>query len=374
MSTTPIMGQVVLPNLADFLYACGVTMPGQVSDVYDALEAYHKPGGDKEGRLLVFYVACARWLKKHQKGMTQKKWEIKTEATLTRLRNDIEEAWNPSFRNAMTRYHQRKEEHGEKDVEGGFKKLSKGYNLERKTYLAKKKRITPFSASLLSNKVDNLENLSKGKYEKLGEENDTVRMYFCNRESRMRFLAQWVVDRWKDVHGQSLHTQMGYQGNPLGSDLECHMYAMDRYGNLFVAYDNAGFGQKVLNKATNAKREGREFRGGQFNHSSFCAGREIICAGTVFFWKGQLIHIDNSSGHYKPTRQNLWNAVNILVNDYYGGIGDAACSYLRVGLMGVGLFKAQSFLTNVQDPDWPVDDQEDGGQTDAYRNIPGFEY
>ena len=79
------------------------------------------------------------------------------------------------------------------------------------------------------------------------------------------------------------------------------MYAMDAYGNIITKQldDN-----EVFNKGFS-----------RFNHSSFNAGADVICAGMIYFQKGKLLWIDNNSGHYKPTKDNLKNAVNILAGD-----------------------------------------------------------
>ena len=109
------------------------------------------------------------------------------------------------------------------------------------------------------------------------------------------------------------------------------------------------------------------------NHSSFCAGREVISAGMVFFWKGQMIHIDNLSGHYKPTRENLFSAVTILVNDYYAG----NCPlYLRLGVASkddLSLYTAVKFLQGFQKGDWPEQDQSKD-HTLIYKAFPTFTY
>jgi hypothetical protein len=65
------------------------------------------------------------------------------------------------------------------------------------------------------------------------------------------------------------------------------MYAMDRYGNLFV------------------RTPVTDVNASWFNHSSFNAGNEVICAGMIIFNKGRLLHIDNLSGHYKPDKAAL---------------------------------------------------------------------
>ncbi|MBC7622158.1 MAG: hypothetical protein H7232_02095 [Aeromicrobium sp.] len=74
------------------------------------------------------------------------------------------------------------------------------------------------------------------------------------------------------------------------------IYAMDEYGNLFIEGDNM-----------KPKDMG-------FQHSSFLAGRPVLCAGSIKIEDGRLVSIDNSSGHYRPTQKNLYQALLELSN------------------------------------------------------------
>lgn len=38
-----------------------------------------------------------------------------------------------------------------------------------------------------------------------------------------------------------------------------------------------------------------------YYHSSYMAGRDVLCAGRIFVRQGKLVGIDNASGHYKPS-------------------------------------------------------------------------
>jgi hypothetical protein len=90
-----------------------------------------------------------------------------------------------------------------------------------------------------------------------------------------------------------------YQSNPLNSGNGVWPFAIDRYGNLFFARDNPPPGYA------------------RFNHSSFNAGNDVICAGTMRILNGQLMSFNNNSGHYKPDRTNLSNAL-IVIRDVIG--------------------------------------------------------
>jgi hypothetical protein len=75
------------------------------------------------------------------------------------------------------------------------------------------------------------------------------------------------------------------------------MWAMDKYGNFMCT------------------SSGAQVHNHQYNHSSLNAGNDVLCAGTVVITNGVIMEIDNNSGHYRPTRQNLHTAVQVLHHD-----------------------------------------------------------
>jgi hypothetical protein len=79
------------------------------------------------------------------------------------------------------------------------------------------------------------------------------------------------------------------------------MWAMDKYGNFMCTA--AG---------TQVQVQGVWH---QYNHSSLNAGNDVLCAGTVIITNGEIMEIDNNSGHYQPSRQNLHTAVRVLHHD-----------------------------------------------------------
>jgi hypothetical protein len=76
-------------------------------------------------------------------------------------------------------------------------------------------------------------------------------------------------------------------------------YAIDEYGDLISTDDQAL--EELL--APQSQR---------FNHSTYNAGKSVICAGMIRVRAGRLEHIDNASGHYKPEEDNLINALGLL--------------------------------------------------------------
>lgn len=104
-----------------------------------------------------------------------------------------------------------------------------------------------------------------------------------------------------DMHDRLITTQ-NYQNNK-NTD---NMYAMDKYGNIIFKTTGGILQQNDVPVGRNANR---------FNHSSFNAAGEVICAGMIEIEKGKLKKIDNNSGHYKPSRDQLHKCVTILASD-----------------------------------------------------------
>jgi hypothetical protein len=86
----------------------------------------------------------------------------------------------------------------------------------------------------------------------------------------------------------------------MGAYSQPYMYSCDRYGNIFIV------------------REGEFDRDGkkvQLNHSTLCAGRDVVCAGTISIKNGNLRGITNTSGHYSPDTEALSRVLRKLRDD-----------------------------------------------------------
>lgn len=106
----------------------------------------------------------------------------------------------------------------------------------------------------------------------------TEQLYY-NRAARMRYLLLMKKGKlWTDPT-----TLADLNG----------AYAMDEYGNLFAQETPDG------DRA--------------FNHSSFCRGKQVACAGIIHVVAGEIASINNMSGHYKPGANQLANALRILL-------------------------------------------------------------
>lgn len=363
---------MAVPDSATFLTWSGKTVSGSLTSVCDALDNYRTQPTVET--LYIIYKECEDWKKGLGKVFSSSS-ERQKESAVNRVLIEVFNEMNmkePGLGDALKDYEFRKA--------GGtqsrkFASLGAGYMNERKSYLAGGKAQSPFSGTLVHTAAEdrnkNFKTLSVTEFDKLGTSTG-VRMYFLNKVQRLRNRVTCdsnnpAGSRWMDIGGNLVHTKIS-KVDFLGEENACQMWAMDRYGNLFVDYDNAGYGQHVLGKLSGGKAAATKHRG-QMNHSSFCAGREVICAGNIFFWKGQLLHIDNGSGHYAPNRQALYSAVSILWNE------GAELNYLRVGVMGgptvdTKFYKGQTFLANGS-ADWPSQDWK-ANQNAIYNACPLF--
>ncbi|WP_339045777.1 hypothetical protein [Candidatus Mesenet endosymbiont of Agriotes lineatus] len=62
-----------------------------------------------------------------------------------------------------------------------------------------------------------------------------------------------------------------------------------------------------------------------YRHSTLAGGKPVICSGLIKVVDGKIAYIDNNSGHYKPKRANLYNAVKKLEDLF---LQDAKVTYL----------------------------------------------
>jgi hypothetical protein len=131
--------------------------------------------------------------------------------------------------------------------------------------------------------------------------------------------------------------------------LDClHMYAMDRYGNLF---QSAELANAALTQAATAVNQAAAAMA-KYNHSSFNAGRDVMCAGLIGIQNGQLVWIDHNSGHNKPTRQNLVEPLRLRRDGRVDLSQAKVAAYTYTGQQKIEIFTAQQFLAN---PDGPPD-------------------
>jgi hypothetical protein len=203
-----------------------------------------------------------------------------------------------------------------------------GYNKERQHFLNIGKAHNPIAASGAAHEV--LSGGTQQQYEALPSSPDKLVNYF-RRDSRLSMMAFIEGGRFY-VGVAPISCTVEDYGGPC---VTAWVYAVDRHGSMFV-YD-----------FFNADRDGRLM--GYFNHSSFCAGREVMTAGTVVFLDGTLKYISNASGHYKPDANHLRNYLVLLGQEGVDLGGVAVEDIMR------GTFRGSSILRNPGcAPDWPV--------------------
>jgi hypothetical protein len=113
------------------------------------------------------------------------------------------------------------------------------------------------------------------------------RVNFLSRAGRSRFMLYW--------DGRHFYREFGV---PYTTGTRATAYAIDAYGNIYAANED--------------EMRHHNPEGTRFNHSSLNAGKGVISAGIIVVDAGRLVAIDNLSGHYKPTMDNLHNGVCLL--------------------------------------------------------------
>ena len=237
-----------------FLGRCGRTVPGNMRDLIDAMIQCQGAGGATMENLYIVYKECKDWQKKHVNGLFATKQNLKEESAVIHLMNEVVEDLNAlqgGLGTALENYQGRKVQTGPQAK--SFTSLGKGYSFERKTYLAGNKQQKPFSGSNIKDQAEargiDFHKMKGRSWEKLAQ-TQTVRMYFLNKVQRLKLLATCVNQnplghRWVNIEGQHMHTRFP-NFNSMASQPTLQMYAMDRYGNLFVDYDSAAHAEFVM--------------------------------------------------------------------------------------------------------------------------------
>ncbi len=228
--------------------------------------------------------------------------------------------------------------------------LSGNYQFERQGYVDVKKAFAPSATGVNSEVMNARQHGDTTQTFDTLTYNDYLRWYnvspndnqvvYLRKESRGQYLAVVYNGKFMRMNGPELNCPAGrgHGNRVVRPDM---MYAMDRYGNLFV--DD----RRTL--IAGAKAQGEKY----FNHSSFCGGREVICAGEMIFEQGRLLLVNNGSGHYKPTAADLQTMLVFLAQE------GAKLDRTRVDVLDVGgttrSLQASTFLNNPgAASDWPA--------------------
>lgn len=106
------------------------------------------------------------------------------------------------------------------------------------------------------------------------------------RDRNGQMISEFQSYRYGDTR-KELEASVNGEGPPLHGKF---IYVLSPFGKLYVHPEPAGVGGQRVD---------------DFRHSAFLAGRPVMSAGQMFIWKGQLLLVDNASGHYKPKAQTM---------------------------------------------------------------------
>jgi len=300
-----------------------------ISKIDNLISKYHGTGfHDEAGKakaLSLLLAACAHWLK--EKAIKQ------SQSTVTR-RLQIEllarEAFSElkGFKKASGLDHFNFNKGKNLQVPLHTKPLDRGYHLEREQFLNGSGK-TPIQGA----KID-------GAFWH-GQNNKEKWLSFLTKEDQKQRLRQmleknsWTELTLEEVGYLSLISEAGlkqpldrvgfidkreragqflvvYKGEKADFETvagdpydtgdnagKTHMFAVDSYGNLFASRPDFEAKDKENKKVL-------------WNHSSFNAGKDVVCAGHIKIVKGALVQVDTDSGHYKPQREELYSLLKIF--------------------------------------------------------------
>ena len=231
-----------------------------------------------------------------------------------------------------------------------LKGLANGYHLEREHYLqGNKVSGATISGTNVSNKcrfdADSIrlqrhkaaKNFEERVWQPILQDTQTLQRLFpdmapvvyMNKIERLKLILSFVDGKICDSGGHPVEMT---ERESFSKNLRIAPYVMDKYGNLYMDID-FWKSKSYLTQDNAGKYQAKST--GQFNHSSFLAGAEVVCAGALHIgWNnrgnasaaGVLSAIDNASGHYKPSRENLLNCLEVLrsygVNTELTRVGD----------------------------------------------------
>jgi hypothetical protein len=313
--------------------------------VLAALEAYweNQNGAQimKEQLLYTLWKECNRWLKLKARKTDPSALSLRRKGQVESLRDEafaklVEVA--PRVAHGLGHYQNKKQQNG--PLQFGLKPLDGPYQREREYYVQNGKSSgssvsqTGLDAVLQDEELLNRRNpnfnpkFAKYVRKGFGDLNlsDMVKVenmfpnfmppvLYLNKAARMQYMVT--------VSDAGLLCDL--DGNPIFMDrmnfgaYYLAMYAMDKYGNLFVVGR-----QQRMNAAEYVERNGGTCQVKhtmQWNHSSFLAGADALCAGFIHIGyncarrsvqAGWLSAIDNGSGHYKPNSEQLRNCLRAL--------------------------------------------------------------
>ncbi len=155
-------------------------------------------------------------------------------------------------------------------------------------------QLTTYASDLLSVALDKPNQVIL-KYMTLGERAE-LQLIFLDDSNGVTKVNRKAGDnvaplstKWRSTEDPRTKQNLGLPAN-IGF---AHAWVADKYGNFYSDQPKAH---------------------GTFHHSSFTSGQGILCGGMLVCEQGQLVYIDNGSGHYKPTKDTLLDALDTLKN------------------------------------------------------------
>jgi len=306
-----------------------------------ALEAYDAQklaAVEIRQRLLYnLWKQCGKWLALKAGKSTANELFARRKMHITNLQGEaLNElaAINPNLRTMLENYQSKKSLQG---AMHGLKGLSGGYSIERELYLkhGKASGMTVSMSNvhssigsgnhrtykalqkkdfshLLASDVEKLLKVSIPEDKQHGKQ-----VAFMNKIERLKYIVQIENDLCCDIDDRLISLT-----DKLWDSYSLFPYAMDKYGNLFVVTDflsKRNVVQALPGGGNTTNFQLKQLT--QFNHSTILAGADVICAGCIHIgWNarrnaaepGVLSSIDNGSGHYKPSLDDLVRCVSIL--------------------------------------------------------------
>ena len=274
-------------------------MRGSITVIDEALDQWHE--NRTADSSIVVYKACRGWLKakvgKDSSNTGTRRGEI------TKLQNRAL-AWMAHLDPAKARMLERFNAKKRAGPQANLKPMSGAYGHERALYVNSGKTYAPSGTRLgnayqaqheqdvmYAREFTAFSDLTEQEYaeldRELGGDNPVT---YMPKLRRLQHMAYVEGNRLRGFDEQLLTTDLN-NGWP---------YAIDQYGNLFTM----AFPDPAVE---------------QFNHSSFNAGKDVVCAGVIWVDQGVLVAIDNNSGHYKPSQADLHRAVALLLQELGGG-------------------------------------------------------
>ena len=347
-----------MQSVAEFIKATRISRiidyrGGALSLIDEALRDYHAASaarGDNMAELMMngylIVKRCNRYLKKSKfvkfnsgdsqwKEISDSSYEKRCAVVISLRNSALQELaiLAPNFGDRL-KYKESRKRFGYVHENG--RAISNHYVGERNHYVDLKRQenirsggrgfatVSPFSGTNVIVQLEEVKTLGRGAVSAMSPEHQEIRRGLLNTDVVPEDLAiyRMLGGRIGDDGGGHRVTYMNkirrfqymmlpgegglfynYQEQLVDMDVN-FMYAIGLDGCLFAA-------PPVNNEAVGRRNGPEQF----FNHTSFKAGKPVICAGMIKIVRGRLEYMDNNSGHYQPSDTDLISAFNLFVEE-----------------------------------------------------------